>query len=164
MDNKKIVHKSFSKMNLITTTIQQWQKQWINEYGSWKKIYSGRGMSYLFYQAIGKQLIGQSGHPEFFHNSAVTHRTNIKFKKKKKLSKYRLKQGLQKKGSTKTASSFICQNHSELQWKQGKHRENHIGTTMKMRHLLVLCYPCHKAFGFNYLWFKSLSALTKFVN
>ena len=31
---------------------------------------------------------------------------------------------------------------------------------MKISHLLVLCYPCHIAFAFNCLWFKSLSAFS----
>ena len=39
-----------------------------------------------------------------------------------------------------------------------------LGTKMKIRHSLVLCYPSHLAFAFYYQWFKSLSALTIIVN
>ena len=41
---------------------------------------------------------------------------------------------------------------------------NFLGTTMKIRLWLVLCYPCHIALAFNCLWFKSLSVLAIIVN
>ena len=41
---------------------------------------------------------------------------------------------------------------------------NFLETTMKIRHLLVLCYPRHIVFVFNCLRFISLSSLTIVVN